>query len=210
MSLITIYYRKPSALERVGINAANQTAFTAANTAIRFVKMSDYATRLLTEPDILSHDEMLSLDGRLSPFKTGAGGILRNTLELKASEDLMIKFEDVQLQVEQVNTIKETPLTVKKGTFKEYIQANDYSVTMRGNLISERSGAFPYDLLQSLISILQLPQTFTIASKYLLAFGITKVALRRALFDQAQQKYSNIMPFNLTFTSDEEHELQVD
>lgn len=211
MSKIKIYYRKPSDLERIGINAANQASQIASTSAIQFIKSSAYEQRLRTELEELSNEDMLSLDGSKSPYATSAGDVVRNVLMLSTIDDsLRIQFVDVLIKVEQVNTIKETPLVGTKGTIKEYIQAHDYNVIIRGNLISENPKAFPYEMLQGLIRILQEPAALKVASKYLEAFDISKIVLKRADYDQTQQKFTNVMPFSLTFISDEDYELQVE
>jgi hypothetical protein len=211
MSLIKIYYRKPTDLERVGINAANAAAQAASTTAIQFIKSSAYIQRLGTLPDVLSDEDMLSLDGSKSPYKVSANSVVRNVLMLSTNDDsLRVRFIDVNIKVSQVNTIKETPLTGISGSIKEYIQAMDYNIIVKGSLVSGTSGAFPYDMLQGLVRILKKPESLKIANKYLEAFDISKVVLKNADYDQAGQKYMNVLPFSLNFVSDEDYELQVD
>lgn len=211
MSIIKIYYRKPTDLERVGINAANQAALVSSTTAIQFIKQSAYAQSLGTIPETLTNEQMLSMDGSKSPHKTSAGGVVRNMLTLSTQDDsLQVQFIDVAIKASQVNIIKETPLTKVKGTIKEYIQAMDYLVVLKGNLISEVSGAFPFDLLQGLVRLLKTPEALKVANKYLEAFDISKMVLKSADYDQTQQKYVNVLPFSLNFVSDEDHNLQID
>ncbi|MBI9055524.1 MAG: hypothetical protein JEY96_17000 [Bacteroidales bacterium] len=211
MSIIKIYYRKPTDLERVGINAANQAALTASTTAIQFIKTSAYAQRMLTLPEVLTNEEMLSLDGSKSPYKTSAGDVARNVLMLSTIDDsLQIQLIDVGIKASQANTIKQTPLTGRKGTIKEYIQAMDHNVVVKGNLISGTAGAFPFDMLHALVRILKEPAALKVANKYLEAFDISKLVLRTADYDQSAQKYMNVLPFSLNFVSDEDYELQID
>jgi hypothetical protein len=211
MSIIKIYYRKPTDLERVGINAANQADFIASNTAIQYIKTSAYTQRLLTDPEVLSNEDMLSLDGAKSPYKTSAGDVARNILMLSTIDDsLQVQFIDVKIKVSQTNTIKQTPLTGRTGTIKEYIQAMDYDIILKGSLISGTAGAFPFDMLQGLIRLLKEPAALKVANKYLEAFDISKVVLKNADYDQSSQKYMNVLPFSVNFISDEDYELQVD
>lgn len=211
MSIIKIYYRKPTDLERVGINAANQADFIASNTAIQYIKTSAYTQKLLTEPEALTNEDMLSLDGAKSPYNTSAGDVARNILMLSTIDDsLQVQFIDVGIKATQTNTIKQTPLTKIRGTIKESIQAMDYNIVIKGNLISETAGAFPFDMLQGLVRILKEPAALKVANKYLEAFDISKMVLRIADYDQSAQKYMNVLPFSLNFLSDEDYELQID
>lgn len=211
MSMIKIYYRKPTDLERIGINAANAAALAASTTAIRFIKSSAYSQRLSSIDSDLSNEDMLSLDGSKSPYTVSAGSVLRNVLMLSTQDDsLQIQFIDVKIDVGQVITIKQTPLTHKKGTVKEEIQANDHDISVKGNLISDTQEAFPYDMFQSMIKLLKELGPFKVASKYLEAFDISRAVLKRYTFPQSQQKFVNVMPFGFNLISDEDYELQID
>lgn len=211
MSVIKIYYRKPSDLERIGVNVANQAALTASTTAIQFIKTSAYTQRMLTLSDALTNEEMLSLDGTKSPYKASAGDVVRNVMKLSTVDDsLQVQLIDVGIKASQTNTIKQTPLTKRIGTIKEYIQAMDYNVVVKGSLISGTAGAFPFDMLQGLVRILKQPEALKVANKYLEAFDISKMVLKNADYDQSSQKYMNVLPFSLNFISDEDYELEVD
>jgi len=114
----------------------------------------------------------------------------------------VIEIIDARINVTQQNTIKSTPVTGRAGTVKELIQKQDYTISVKGNLIGERN-KFPYDALHKLEIILNEEKSFEAKSVLLEAFGIDWVVLRQAKFEQQELKYFNTLPFTLTFESDE-------
>lgn len=210
MSTINIIYKQPSTLERMGINTANAALFAGKATGVSFIKGQAY-DRNLDEAAALTDDERLSIDGRQSPYDNGAGDVVRNVMVLMSyDKDIQLVFSDINIQVSARNTIVETPLTGRRGSIKEYIQAEDYDVKIKGNLISGKQNAFPFYQLQSLVRLLRQTDTFKVKNKYLEAFDIYEMALKRANFNQDKAKYMNVLPFELNFISDERYELEVD
>lgn len=210
MSTVKVIYKKPSSLERAGINAANAALLAGKTTAISFVKSQAY-DRNLDAADALTDDEMLSIDGRKSPYENGAGDVVRNVLVLMSyDKEIQLVFTDVQIKVSQRNTIVETPLTGRRGSIKEYIQAEDYAIKVKGSLINGKQSAFPFYQLQSLVRLLRQTETFKVNNKYLEAFDVFEVALKKADFNQDQQQFMNVLPFELDLISDERYELEVE
>lgn len=210
MSKVTIYY-EPSAAERLGVNIGNMARYAAKNTAISFVQGGLYAGVLGTLPEILSNDDQLSIDGRKSPYDTAAGDVVRNLLVLSTQDDAVsLVFVDININVAQENEVKKTPLLKRSGSIKEFIQAKDYVVNVKGSLMSSSPGAFPYDMLQSLARLLKTPETLKVANKYLEAFDIYNVVVERVDFKQQEQKYMNVLPFTIKLISDENYELEVE
>lgn len=213
MPSINIYYSKPSDLERKGINAGNMARFVGRNTAVGFIRDGMYSNALQYEPEQLSNEQQLSLDGAKSMLPASSNDFMRNILVLATEdESLQIVFYDCKINVKQQNTIVETALTGKRGSVKEYIQAKDYEIDISGNIISE-SGlkGFPIDELRVLTEILELPETFKIANVLLRdGFGVDKVVVKSLDFNQNDTNYMNILPYKLTLISDEDYELEID
>lgn len=208
MSNVIVYYSADKA-ERLGVNLGNTVAYIAKNTAIQFIKGGISGALLATLPEINSLDELLSLDGRISPYDTATIEPVRNLLVLK-SDAASLVFVDVNINVTQNNIIQETPLVKRTGSVKEFIQAEDYTITINGSLISSGRSAFPYDMLQSLVRLLKTPETLTVANKYLAAFDIENVVVKRADFRQQEQKFMNVLPFTIELKSDENYELEIE
>ncbi|MCK9303506.1 MAG: DUF6046 domain-containing protein [Bacteroidales bacterium] len=132
-----------------------------------------------------------------------------NNLILRSSEGVEIELIDVKINVTHPNKIAETSLVGRDGTVKEFVQRQDYAVRIGGNLIGEKD-KFPYDLLRTLLSILNKQESFEVASMYLELFGISKMVLKNADFNQNELKLFNVMPFLLTFVSDDDYDFLVE
>lgn len=131
-----------------------------------------------------------------------------NNLILRTSDNMEIELINVKIDVTQQNKIVETALVHHNGKVKEFIQKEDYSIKVTGDLIGDKD-KFPYELLNTLLTILNEQESFSVASPYLELFGIDKVALKRAMFNQGTLKYFNVMPFILSFVSDEDYKFLV-
>lgn len=197
--------RLQSNLGRLGMRIAHNTGFQAAMGAA-------YKAGLLQVPMPLSNEEQLSIDGSKSPYPGSAGDIARNVLVLKSPDEAYeIAFYDVKMKVTQAKTIKETALTGRTGTIKEYIQAKDYQVITKGTIISQKPNGFPIEQLRGVVELMKLPVALEVASAYLQqAYGITRLVLKSADYDQQTGKYINTLPFTFTFVSDEDYELLVE
>jgi hypothetical protein len=198
--------------ERLYLNTLNAAVRAAANTGIQISYGQLYSHALLKKiTEEVSTNEQLSVDGRKSPYLGSSGEIVRNILILKSQgEAYEIAFYDVKIKVSQTKTIKETALTGRTGTIKEYIQAKDYVVQVKGSIISDNPCGFPISQLGDVVDLMKKPESMEAASIYLQAFGITKLVLKNADYDQQNANYINTLPFVFTFVSDEDYELQVE
>lgn len=103
----------------------------------------------------------------------------------------------------------ETSLVNREGKVKEFIQSDDYTVKITGNLFGDRN-KFPLEALQQLLEVLRPNLSMEVASPYLEAFGICKVVLKHAYFNQTNIKHFNVMPFELSLISDTEYNFLVE
>ena len=104
-------------------------------------------------------------------------------------ETKIVEFIDAKVRVNKSNTIVETPLTGIKGTVKEYISAQDYSIEIKASLFTGMPGYFPYDEMEALNELLDVPESLKIASKILEIYGVQDVVMESADFDQNEQKF---------------------
>lgn len=102
--------------------------------------------------------------------------------------------------VSKANDLKSTFLVSRRGSVKELIQAKDYEVKISGTLIGARD-IFPLGELTLLNQVLEDSQSILVASPYLAAFRIFRLAFKSATFDQGGAS-GNVLPFTLTFESD--------
>lgn len=103
----------------------------------------------------------------------------------------------------------ETSLVNREGKVKEFIQSDDYTVKITGNLFGDRN-KFPLEALQQLLEVLRPNQNMEVASPYLEAFGICKVVLNQADFKQSNLRHFNVMPFELILHSDVDYDFLVE
>lgn len=131
-----------------------------------------------------------------------------NNVILKTASGIKIGFFNCKINVTKSNTIVKTALVGAKGTVKEFIQALDYSVQITGDLIAPK-GEFPISQLSVLNHVLSESESLLVSSVYLESvFGISKLMVDKALFNQASMKSLNVMPFDIYCTSDEDYKLE--
>lgn len=210
---VQIFYNNIEDLKRRGINEMNATRYKGQNTVVSVAKSEIYEQQMFKEVEKLSNEDLLSLDGALSPLPGGGNGVVSNVLVLSTLDDsLRIAFWDCKITVTREHTIVQTALSGQNGSFKEYVQAKDYTITVTGNIINEtKNKAFPMEELRLLTDILNLPENFKIANVLLNeGFGINQVVVKNETFKQNEAKYMNVLPFALKFKSDENIDLEID
>lgn len=189
------------------INAGYQAAQT---TAVTIAKNAWYQVGL--SPSDLSADNelMLSTSGVKSPYFEGVNAPVRNNILFKSNDDsLMIQLIDVKINTTQNNTIVRTPLTGRRGTVKEYIQAADFAFDVSGSIISHVANAFPLDYLKSFIKLFSTERNINVENVLMNSFGVQKVVMERYTIDQQSTKYVNTINFKLSLISDDDIELNV-
>jgi hypothetical protein len=122
--------------------------------------------------------------------------------------DYKITFIHTLISVDPINTIVSTPLQGKRGTAKEYIQAQDYEVQITGTLSTDQPDMFPRNEVKDLIRILKKAQSLDVVSEYLALFDISKLVFTRGTFRQLEGT-QNVQPFELSFLSDEDIQLTI-
>ena len=206
-------------LIRFALIAGNQAMWTGRNIAAAEIHRGRYAKVLESSNISYSQDDLLSLDNRSSDYIGASNAVKRNNIILEAEEQsttksigqtLQIELIDVKIKVTQSNTIVSTALVNRRGSVKEYIQANDYKIYIKGSVIADSINAFPINEMVTLKKILELAGTVTVHSKYLELFGITKMALISVDYDQTTSNYANALSFIINFESDEDYSFTID
>lgn len=137
------------------------------------------------------------------------GCLQENTVVLQLDDNTEIEIIDAIIDVAKKNNIVSTQLVKRAGTVKERIQEDDYDVTVKGSLMVEERDKFPYTELFELNKILSEATSIKIASVYTTIFGIDRVVMKSADFNQSSMNYFNIMPFTLKFASDRDYDFLV-
>lgn len=91
------------------------------------------------------------------------------------------------VSINLVKTIVETPTIgrFRKGTVKEYINTEDYYVSIRGVCVGENQEAYPYDQVDKLNKLMSINHALDIVSNpFFDLFGIEKLVLKELHFDE--------------------------
>ena len=119
-------------------------------------------------------------------------------------EGLVIEL--VLLTVNQRKNIVKTQIQGLKGTIKEYISDDDYTIELKG-IISDVNNAYPESLIQRIINICEIPSEIPVKSSYLNLFGIYNVVIESYNFPQSEG-FRNQQEFTISMTSDSPIDLQ--
>ncbi len=212
MSVIKIILPSRKEAIYIGANAVNSARQAGNTTGVAYAKAGIYAGHLKTDKNVLdNYTDRLNVttkDGYGKyPFITE--NFPYGNVILQTDDGTYIEFIDTKIDITKQNTIKSTALVNRKGTVKEFVQAQDYAITLDGSLVGEGTtpdtAKFPYDNLKLLNDILSVSQSLKISSAYLSIFDINRVVLNNATFKQSSQKHVNIMNFTLSLLSDDDY-----
>lgn len=102
--------------------------------------------------------------------------------------------------------IVKTPMQNRRGTVKEYISDDDYSITIRGFLINENSQAFPAAQLEDLMQVIRINKPIRITSEVFNQLDIHNIVIESYRFPEVEG-FPNMQPFELECLSDEPVEI---
>lgn len=128
---------------------------------------------------------------------------------MKTDNGDIIVFIDAKIDVSKEMLIKNTMLVNRKGSVKEFVYEKDYEVKITGNLFTNEAGKFPYEELKLLNEILSTSGSLSVDSAYLDIFGISKLVVKTADFNQESWKYFNVIPFVIDFVSDDDYDFLI-
>jgi hypothetical protein len=189
----------------VAYNALRGAAWWGLSVGVGANKAANYATGMITRPEVLTLEEML----QVAPAKTPYVQDDRNTISFKFGE-ITATLSGAKIDLTRKNTIVSTALAGRRGTVKEFIKAEDYTITISGQLINTYPGkptAYPVEQLRTLISLLQAEDSIEVSSAYLGFFDVSKVVFSDFTFKQTEAKYLNVQDFKITLMSDDDVDL---
>lgn len=190
-------------------NAAMQARQT---TAVALAKGDVYSVGMKDDDITVDNELLLTTNGNPSPFKTGhSSSAVRNNLVISTKDGaLTLEIFDARINESQENVIVKTPLTGRRGTVKEYIQASDYRFDITGSLITDVRNAFPLAEMRQFLDIMKSADVLKVQNIFMDAFlQGDNVVMESYSLDQQSQKYVNIINFKISLVSDEEFNFEI-
>lgn len=108
---------------------------------------------------------------------------------------------DCIVDITSNKTIVSTPIAGRKGTVKELISIGDYTVTIKGLLVSESRNIAPQVLIKQIKSLFEVPAAIDVQAKIFEWVGIYKLALESLSLPKLQGVV-NAQPFEISAISD--------
>lgn len=216
----------PSGLDakKVARNMLSGLDLWATGAAVNAGKRALYVSALTQVPEVLTDEDRLQLPDQPRTIFNQED---RNAIRLRGESGIEAIFTGIQIHVQRNNTIVSTALVGRKGTVKEFIQAQDYQVTISGELTNHsvtrapgavnvdnvgaitareiNTKAYPIEQLRILINILDSEASIEAENVLLAQYGITSLAL--GSLDCPSGEFINTQPFKLAFKSDEDVDL---
>jgi hypothetical protein len=129
------------------------------------------------------------------------------TLALKSDTETFAFPNEPLVSISLVKTIVETATLgrYRKGTVKEFINTEDYMLTIRGVCVNvENSEAYPTDQVQELNDMFAVNEALHVVSNpFLELFKIRKLVLKSIDFDEMMGQ-PNLQKYTITAVSDED------
>lgn len=119
-----------------------------------------------------------------------------------------IDLDSVLMTINQTKNIVTTAVQGRAGTVKEYISKGDYTINVKGFLVSEDNDSYPADQVRILNEILNAPISLDFTSNFLDRFGSFDLTVTSFDFNQ-EAGFINRQAFNINFLSDNPIELQL-
>lgn len=110
------------------------------------------------------------------------------------------------IDVSAAKNIIKTPLKGRNGTVKEYINIDDYQVTIRGILINYDSEAYPEDLVNELHQLFVINAEMQVITPLLNLLDVHNLVITDLKLPEVEG-YNNIQPYIIQAISDEPVEL---
>lgn len=105
------------------------------------------------------------------------------------------------------NIIK-TPIKGRNGTVKEYINIDDYLITIRGILINHDGEEYPEEMVNELHDIFKINKEMRVTTPVLNLLEIHNIVIQDLKFPEVEG-YNHIQPFVIQCLSDEPVELVI-
>lgn len=105
------------------------------------------------------------------------------------------------------NIIK-TPIKGRNGTVKEYINIDDYLITIRGILINHDGEEYPEEMVNEMHDIFKINKELQVTTPVLNLLEIHNIVIQDLKFPEVEG-YNHIQPFVIQCLSDEPVELVI-
>jgi hypothetical protein len=129
------------------------------------------------------------------------------TLSLKSDTEEFALPNEPLISLSLAKTIVETATVGKyrKGKVKEYINTEDYNITIRGVCVNtEDDEAYPFDDVQALDKMFAVNEALSVVSNpFFTLFGIGKVVLKTIDYDEMLGQ-PNLQKYTITAVSDQD------
>lgn len=112
------------------------------------------------------------------------------------------------IDISATKNIVTTAIKGKKGTVKEYINTDDYQITIRGILINYDSDEYPEELVYDLHETFKINKEMQITSAVPNLLDIHNVVIKDLKIPEVEG-YNNIQPYLLQCLSDDPIELLI-
>ena len=153
-------------------------------------------------PDLMGISEAL-LKGK--PYFT--------TLKLKYKGEEFNLPNEPLISLSQVKTIKETATVGKyrKGTVKEYINTEDYQITVRGVCVdTEDMERYPSEQVEEINRLFEINDAVeVVGNKFFELFGVRNIVLKEKKFDEMAGQ-QGLQKYTLTAVSDQDFYADLD
>jgi len=141
-----------------------------------------------------------------TPLEIKGGSYLDENGNTVTFEGMFI--DCVLMTVNQSKIIEKTLINGRRGSVKEFISDNDFTVNMKIVLASPHSSIFPEEATTRLISILRAPVALEVVSAYLNMYEIYSIVID-SYNNPQRQGFQNLSMFDINASSDEPLELQL-
>lgn len=112
------------------------------------------------------------------------------------------------LDISASKNIVKTPIKGANGTVKEYINIDDYQITIRGILINYDSDEYPEDLVNDVHELFKANKEMQVTTPVLNLLDIHNIVIIDLKFPEVEG-FNNIQPFVIQCLSDEPVELLI-
>lgn len=114
----------------------------------------------------------------------------------------------VILEISQFRNIVTTPIAGRNGTVKEYISDGDFTITVRGSIVSQQRNVYPKSRVVALKNICRLEKEIAISGNFIDLFDITYAVVTDYSFSEKLGS-RNEQPFSMNMISDTPIEIKV-
>jgi hypothetical protein len=128
-----------------------------------------------------------------NPYTTDDGTVINTKSQLQLPVALC--------EVSNVRNIIKTTIAGRNGTIKEYMSDGDYTVNIKGSLVSQYSNIPPSELMYELKTIIEHPEALQVYANFLEYFDVTWLVVEEPIVRQ-REGCRNVVDFELRCSSD--------